>query len=112
MSRVCDQTNQKLSFTVPEFGPGYSVKFIDFKSKGAEPPFKSTYFEVLPGCATPIDQHKVEECWIVLKGEGVLKYDDEEVKLTEQDVVHFAPHRKHQVRNDSSGPLLICSIYW
>ncbi len=129
MSHVCNQTNQnanltaiptanvaaspKLSFLEPEYyGSGISVKTINFEAKGTTPPFKSTYFEVLAGYTTPVDQHKVEECWIVLKGSGVLLCDGQELHLAEQDIVHFSSFKGHSVQNNSNEPLLLCSIYW
>ncbi|MBX9722839.1 MAG: cupin domain-containing protein [Candidatus Obscuribacterales bacterium] len=115
---MCNQTivpaiSPKLGFHDPEFyGAGISVKEIDFEAKGSTPPFKSTYFEVLPGFTTPVDQHKVEECWIVLKGSGILVCDGQEIPLAEQDIVHFASFEGHSVQNNSDQPLLLCSIYW
>lgn len=112
---ISQSANQlRLGFLPTEhYGSGISVKMIDFESKqGANPPFKSTYFEVLPGYTTPVDTHKVEECWIVLSGSGVLECDGERLLLKKHDIVHFASFKGHSVWNNSSEPLLLCSIYW
>jgi mannose-6-phosphate isomerase-like protein (cupin superfamily) len=102
-----------LSFLEPDhYGSGISVKTIDFEGKGASVPFKSTYFEVLPGYTTPVDQHQVQECWLVLQGSGVLTYEDTELPLKLHDIVHFPSLKKHSIYNNSSEPLLLCSIYW
>lgn len=124
MSQTVTLTNQvsltkpastaRLSFMDPEhYGSGISVKMIDFDAKeGANPPFKSTYFEVLPGYTTPVDRHKVEECWIVLSGSGILETEGEQLQLKAHDIVHFASQKGHSIWNNSSVPLLLCSIYW
>ena len=73
MSHLCNQnvinvSAPNLSFAEPEYyGCGISVKQIDFEANMTRPPFKATYFEVLPGYATPVDEHKVEECWMCSK---------------------------------------------
>jgi len=101
-----------ISFLKPDIYPGISVKEMDFAANQTKPPFKSTYFEIAPGVTTPVDQHKVEEIWLVLKGSGVLEYDGRRIPITEKDVMHFASFMGHSVTNNSDIPLLICSIYW
>jgi mannose-6-phosphate isomerase-like protein (cupin superfamily) len=104
-------TSPKLSFAPPEyFGDGISV--AEMLLPNSDTPFKSTYFEILPGFTTPVDRHKVEECWIVLQGSGILDKDGVEVPIATHDVLHFNSFEGHSVTNNASQPLLICSIYW
>lgn len=104
-------TTTNVSFAPPEFfGDGISVKQMLLPNSTT--PFKSTYFEILPGFTTPVDRHKVEECWLVLQGSGILTCDAEQMSINEQDVVHFNSFKGHSVTNNSTKPLLICSIYW
>ena len=112
-TKVEKQSSPLLSFLPPEYyGSGISVSMIDFERNGTSPPFKSTFFEVLPGFTTPVDQHEVQECWMVLKGKGVLTFEDSEILIKEHDIVHFPSGKKHSVQNNNSEPLLLCSIYW
>ena len=103
--------NPRLSFDAPEFfGDGISVK--QMRLPNANTPFKATYFEILPGFETPVDRHKVEECWIVLQGSGILNCDGNKLAISVEDVLHFDSFNGHSVINNGSEPLLICSIYW
>lgn len=113
MSHLCNQLRPNLSFAEPEhYGAGFSVKQIDFQANQSNPPFKATYFQVLPGYTTPVDKHKVEECWIVLQGQGTLEFDGQSLPIAEKDILHFPSFKGHSVKNDSLEPLLLCSIYW
>lgn len=76
------------------------------------PPFQATVFEVAPGHCSPVDQHAVKECWIILKGYGELHYSEKIYKASSQDIFYFEPHHKHQIFNDGDELLVICSIYW
>lgn len=76
------------------------------------PPFDMIYFQLDAGDATPKDRHGEAEIWIILSGSGKLIYDDHETRLQAGDSVHFAPNHYHQVFNDGSDKLLICSLSW
>ncbi len=103
-------TTAKLGFAPPDFyGDGISVAQMLLPNAT---PFKSTYFEILPGFTTPVDRHQVQECWIVLRGTGILNRDGMEMPIAMQDVLHFNSFEGHSVTNNSQEPLLICSIYW
>lgn len=105
--------NPKLSFSDPEtIAPGVVVNPIHFELNQAKIPFKATYFQVLPGCETPLDCHQEEETWIVLQGMGLLTYEGTSYCMKVQDAFYFSSFKKHQVLNNSDEPLLICSIYW
>lgn len=113
MSQMLNSIVPKLLFSDSEnIADGVIVSPILFALKKTNPPFKATYFEVLPGCETPLDQHQVEEFWIVLKGNGTLKYENESYPIFPQDIFYFAPFKKHQVYNDSDNTLIIFSLYW
>lgn len=104
-------TTRKLSFAPPEYyGDGISVAQMLLPTEGT--PFKSTYFEIQPGFTTPVDRHKVEECWVVLRGSGILDTDGVESPIAPLDVIHFNSFEGHSVTNNANEPLLICSIYW
>lgn len=105
--------NPKLSFSDQEtIAAGIVVNPIYFGPNQAKIPFKATYFQVLPGCETPLDYHQEEETWIVLQGKGLLRYEGTSYCISVQDTFYFASFKKHQVLNSSDEPLLICSIYW
>ncbi len=113
MSLACNLISPKLTFAESErISQGVEVKPLDFEAKEARPPFKSTIFMIMPGCITPLDKHKVEECWTILSGEGILEYEGQSVSVREQEVFYFASFKEHQVRNESDKPLVIASIYW
>lgn len=113
MSLACNLTSPKLTFAESELiAKGVEVKPLDFEALNAQTPFKSTVFMIMPGCITPLDKHKVEECWIILSGEGILEYEGQSLTVREQDVFYFASFKEHQVRNESDKPLVISSIYW
>ncbi len=86
------------------------IQLIPFKD--TLPPFQATVFEVAPGCCSPVDQHAVKECWIILKGHGELDYSDAKYQASSQDIFYFEPHHAHQIFNNNDELLVICSIYW
>jgi mannose-6-phosphate isomerase-like protein (cupin superfamily) len=76
-------------------------------------PFKLARFTVAPGCSTPLDTHQVDEVWLVARGTGELRYDDDHlVRIGEGDAVYLEPPRTHLVVNDGQDTLVIHSIYW
>lgn len=102
-----------LTFTAPEqIAPGVIVNPVDFTAKNTQPPFTMMCFHVLPGCSSPVDQHQVQECWIIINGSGVLEFASQKIPVTKNDILHFASFEKHQIHNTSNETLIICSIYW
>lgn len=65
--------------------------------------FHVRYFEVEPGGATSLEQHRHEHCVVVLRGQGQAVLGQEVHELGFGDVVHVAPDDPHQFRNDG-GP--------
>lgn len=114
MQNTTINSSPKLALTEPELlDVGVMLQTIQLKSHQEKvPPFKATIFEVAPGCSSPVDQHRVEECWIILKGCGVLDYNNEQYFAKSQEVFYFEPYHSHQIINNSDESLLICSIYW
>ena len=112
MSQMLSET-PKLSFLPAEnIAAGVMVNPLNFIKENAHPPFKLTYFEVEAGYSTPLDCHQVEECWLILKGHGLLEYEDQCYRIKEQDILYFSSLKKHRVHNHTNASLLICSIYW
>src|SRR5689334_1546561 len=113
MFQMLSKNKPTLTFThLEQISDGVFVKPIHFSLNKKLPPFKTTYFEVKPHCKTQTDQHQVEEMWIVLKGQGILNYEEQCYEINEHDILYFASFKKHQVYNKTSETLLICSLYW
>jgi mannose-6-phosphate isomerase-like protein (cupin superfamily) len=91
---------------------GVCVFPIEISNGATERPFKTTVFRVAAGSSTPMDEHRVEEMWIVLKGTGLLEYESEKMRICELDRLFFPSLRTHRVTNDSAQVLQILSIYW
>ncbi|MDF2867464.1 MAG: hypothetical protein K0S11_934 [Gammaproteobacteria bacterium] len=92
---------------IAEQVPVYPVNF-----EARQKPFEMTYFEVGPGCESPLDQHAVAECWIILRGHGLLTYAGQSQEVNPEAILYFEPHQPHQIKNLAATPMLICSIYW
>lgn len=113
MSLLRESMNPKLGFSQGELiAYGVEVHPIQFERNCCSPPFNATYFHVLPGCQTPEDQHSEQETWIVLQGQGILKYEYASYPITQNDIFYFDTFKKHQLINNSDKTLIICSIYW
>lgn len=113
MSQMRETLAPTLHFATSEYvANGVTVNPIDFAKIKKHPPFNFTYFEVQPGCMTPLDKHRVEECWVIMQGSGLLHYENQSHAVKTRDVLHFASNKKHQIHNDAQEPLIILSIYW
>lgn len=75
-------------------------------------PFKMEFFEVAPGSETHVDQHKVEEVWMIKTGTGELIYDGKTMPVAEEEIFYFESMKTHQVKNTGNKTLRILSIYW
>lgn len=91
---------------------GVSLRQINFAGKNITPPFAAACVQVLPGCATPVDQHAVEEIWLIAQGGGQLEYAGGISRVRKGDILCFASGRAHQLRNDQHETLILYSIYW
>jgi mannose-6-phosphate isomerase-like protein (cupin superfamily) len=104
-------TNPMLEFlSAEQLTEGVFVKSVDYAER--KKPFTMTYFEVQPGCTTPLDKHDVIECWIILRGTGELKYNQQILPAKVHDIFYFDSQQTHQITALSDEALLICSIYW
>jgi mannose-6-phosphate isomerase-like protein (cupin superfamily) len=113
MLHALNEIQPKLNLSMVELiAPGVIVHPVDFSGRNVNPPFKATCFEVMPGCSTPPDQHEVQECWIIMKGSGILEFAAKQHVIREKDVLYFASRELHQIFNDGSETLIIFSIYW
>ncbi|KTD13616.1 Cupin domain protein [Legionella gratiana] len=117
MPQWLDATMSKEDFALPfsnseNIASGVNVHAINFALAQVNPPFHTTYFQVLSQCETPLDSHQEEEIWIVLQGCGILNYEGSCYHISAHDIFYFAAFKKHQVRNPINDLLLICSIYW
>ena len=114
MSNTIINQSPRLNLSDPEqLDIGMRLRTINFKHhQQATPPFQATIFEVAPGHSSPLDQHAVKECWLILKGHGELQYNGKNYKTAAQDIFYFEPHHTHQITNESDELLIICSIYW
>lgn len=102
--------NPKLNFITPEsLAAGVTVHPVQLPK---QTPFEATYFQVLPGCQTPIDCHQEQEVWLVLQGKGVLIYQGESTDFSVHDIFYFTQYMTHQVINTGDKTLIICSIFW
>lgn len=108
------KSSPRLTLTEPELlDTGVMLRKIKLIThQNTSPPFQATVFEVAPACCSPVDQHAVKECWIILKGHGELHYANKKYRASSQDIFYFEPHHTHQIYNDSDELLVICSIYW
>ena len=104
----------KLSFLPPEdSGPGMVVYEVDLAPSGTPlAPFKASRFTVEPGCTSPEDSHAVHEIWMVVEGEGELRYDTHTTRLQPGDVVYYEPPKTHQIYNDGDKTMVIYSVWW
>ena len=58
---------------VEDYSGGIQLKELDLEDAGERvTPFKASIITVPPGITTPVDQHDVRECWVVISGQGEL----------------------------------------
>lgn len=92
--------------------PGVDVGMLNFSVNNAKPPFHAACFEVLPGCKTPLDQHSVEECWVILEGSGLLVHEGVTYVASKSATYYFASLEQHLLINNHDEILQVLSIYW
>jgi mannose-6-phosphate isomerase-like protein (cupin superfamily) len=78
----------------------------------APAPFEVARWSVAPGKANDLDTHLSREVWLVISGEGRLKWRDQSVTIRAGDAVAFDTKVPHQVHNTGSEPLRVFSVYW
>ncbi len=60
--------------------------------------------------STEFSSHVEEECFIVLKGQMVMTFEDEEFVLNEGDSIRILPQRQHLIINNSDEPATAINI--
>lgn len=105
--------NPRISFPeLEQIAPGVCVYAPLPTAHISHPSVAINYFEVLPGCVTPLDQHEEQEYWIILSGQGELQCAQQSYAVQVQDVFYFAANISHQIKNTGQEKMLICSVYW
>lgn len=89
-----------------------SIRLFNPEEMPAGLPFLYSRFIVTPGSTSRRDQHSVSEMWIFLSGKGTLLLDGSEFNVKQGDVVHFASMKVHQVVNESTEDMEVCSFWW
>lgn len=67
---------------------------------------------VAVGAQLPLHSHPQHEIWVIMQGHGMLQRGDEELQISEGDVVYFDPDVEHQLTNTASVELELVSVYW
>lgn len=89
---------------------GVTVRWLIGESDGATN-FHMRLFELQPGAQTPWHQHPWEHEVFVLEGEGIVKDEQGEHKISAGSVVFVKPNEWHQFKADSEKPLkFLCLI--
>ncbi len=108
-------TTPKLNFLPSEnFGEGVWVDVVDMQKAGEKAfPFKASRIVISPGQWSPLDEHEVRECWFIAAGEGTLVYAGEVTeKVKTGDFLYYDSFKSHKILNESSGDLVIFSMWW
>jgi len=75
------------------------------------PNFEMRYFEVVRGNPGRSESHPFEHEVFVLCGEGIVKSDTEEHRVSRGDAILILPNEPHQFINEAEEPLgFICII--
>lgn len=109
------QFSPKVTFNKPQSSKkGVYLHIADFQAKNKSiNPFKGGKFIVQPMKTSNLDEHQVQECWMVAKGSGILSYENRKVEIFEGDFLFYTPLKKHQVFNSSkSEDLIIYTVWW
>ncbi len=81
--------------------------------KNAKPPMHVHAITLKPNQVTKAHNHYNAEAWIILKGDGVLQLDQENITVIEGDVIYLKPICTHSIKNISDkNNLLFLSIWW
>lgn len=98
---------------VEDYPDGMRVNELDLEgAAGWVAPFKASIFTVEPRTSSPIDEHDVRECWVVIAGQGELTVAGEMLQLAPGSVTYFESRRPHRVRNVGEDTLKIFSVWW
>ena len=89
---------------------GVKIKWLINKDNGA-PTFLMRHFTLEAGGFTPFHSHDWEHEVYILEGEGKVRYEDREEKITPGDAILIPPNKKHQFQAGSHGTLkFLCMV--
>jgi quercetin dioxygenase-like cupin family protein len=98
---------------VEYYPDGMTVQESDFPASAIPTaPFRATRIVVEAGGRSPIDKHPVTECWFVASGTATMRLGDDNLTLTQGDVIGIAPDVPHQVINDTDRGFVLFSLWW
>ena len=93
-----------------EGAKGVKIKWLINEGNGA-PTFIMRHFTLGAGGFTPYHSHDWEHEVYVLEGEGKVRYEDREEKISPGDAILIPPNRKHQFQATSDRPLkFLCMV--
>jgi mannose-6-phosphate isomerase-like protein (cupin superfamily) len=76
-------------------------------------PAHMSRWEVGPGGSSPLDHHRVRECWFIASGSGELTFKGEEkMEVAAGDILYFDSWESHEVKNTGQTTLSVFSIWW
>jgi len=58
--------------------------------------------EIPVGSAQPVHNHGPEQCYYIIKGNGLMIVEDESREVTEGDAIFIPSNKKHGIKNTSS----------
>jgi len=94
-------------------GLGVWANMIDLERENASvAPFSAARFTVEPGFTSDVDSHPMHEIWMIAAGEGLLTYDDRQVRIGPSEVLYFEPPKPHFVKNDGIETMVVFSVWW
>jgi quercetin dioxygenase-like cupin family protein len=94
---------------IPEL-PGVVKREVITDADGA-PNYSMRIFEVDPGSSTPFHFHPWEHEVFVISGHGVVKSENEEIKIEKESVVFVAPNEQHSFVNKGNELLrFVCVV--
>lgn len=87
-----------------------TIRWLVSEKDGAQN-FAMRLFEVGPGGYSPYHQHEQEHETYILKGEGIVKKEDGEIKFKAGDFFFIKSWEWHNFSNTGSGPLkFLCML--
>jgi quercetin dioxygenase-like cupin family protein len=87
------------------------VKIKWLINKDRAPTFLMRHFTVDAGGFTPLHSHDWEHEVYVLEGNGKVRYEDREEKISPGDAILIAPNKRHQFQASPDSPLkFLCMV--
>ncbi|MFC4076078.1 cupin domain-containing protein [Salinithrix halophila] len=83
-----------------------------FPWKGVTTPFEGAWCVLPPGQESLPHHHEEKETFIIVKGCGQVKSDDQQDVVQAGDVVYFEPHTRHSIVNIGDEDLEFFSMWW